>query len=70
MGVLSAAERGGRGYVPIRNKDKPLPEGEEGGWKRKLSKPPTPRGLVGLPDQWDMHMEKWRKGRSPVEPRR
>ena len=27
---------------------KPLPEGEEGGWKRKLPRPPTPRGLVGL----------------------
>ena len=29
-------------------KGKPFPEGEEGGWKRKLPKPPTPRGLVGL----------------------
>ena len=46
MGPLSAGERGGQGYVPIRNEDKPLPEGEEGGWKRKRSKPPTPRGLV------------------------
>ena len=48
MGLLSAGERGGQGYVPIRNEDKPLPEGEEGGWKRKLSAPPTPRGLVGF----------------------
>ena len=30
MGWLSAGERGGQGYVPIRNEDKPLPEGEEG----------------------------------------
>ena len=48
MEPLSAGERGGQGYVPIRNEDKPLPEGEEGGWKRKRSKPPRPRGLVGL----------------------
>ena len=51
MGGLSAGERGGQGYVPIRNEDKPLPEGEEGGWKRKLPAPPTPRGLVGLSRQ-------------------
>ena len=53
MWSLSAGERGGQGYVPIRNEDKPLPEGEEGGWKRKLPKPPTPRGLVGFcPNHW------------------
>ena len=26
MGPLSAGERGGQGYVPIRNEDKPLAE--------------------------------------------
>jgi hypothetical protein len=26
----------------------PSPKGKKGGWKRKLPKPPTPRGLVGL----------------------
>eukprot|EP00959_Pyramimonas_sp_CCMP1952_P472508 9500148-Pyramimonas_sp.AAC.1 len=31
-----------------RGRGKPLPEVDEGGWKKKLSKPPTPRGLVGL----------------------
>ena len=35
MGPLSAGERGGQGYVPIRNEDKPLPEGEEGCWKEE-----------------------------------
>ena len=39
----SRSRGGGRG------RGKPLPEGEEGGWKRKLLKPPTPRGLVGFP---------------------
>ena len=34
------ASRHGGGL--IGNSDKPLPEGEEGGWKRKRSKPPTP----------------------------
>ena len=38
----------GRGCLLIGNSDKPFPEGEEGGWKRKLPRPPTPRGLVGL----------------------
>ena len=38
----------GRGCLLIGNSDKPLPEREERGWKRKLSRPPTPRGLVGL----------------------
>ena len=32
----------GRGCLLIGNSDKPLPEGEEGGWKRNLSKPLTP----------------------------
>ena len=31
-----------------RSSDIPLPDGKEGGWKRKRSKPPAPRGLVGL----------------------
>eukprot|EP00959_Pyramimonas_sp_CCMP1952_P310482 6498034-Pyramimonas_sp.AAC.1 len=26
----------------------PSPKGKRDGWKRKRSKPPTPRGLVGL----------------------
>eukprot|EP00959_Pyramimonas_sp_CCMP1952_P218569 4571233-Pyramimonas_sp.AAC.1 len=26
----------------------PYPKGKNQGWKRELSKPPTPRGLVGL----------------------
>ena len=38
----------GRGCLLIGNSDKPLPEGEEGGWKRKLPKPPPPKGLVGF----------------------
>ena len=38
----SRSRGGGRG------RGKPLPEGEEGGWKRKLPRPPTPRGLVGV----------------------
>ena len=54
MEVLSAGERGGQGYVPIRNEDKPLPEGEVGGWKRKRPRLPTPRGLVGLDMIWMM----------------
>ena len=32
----------------VRGRGKPFPEGEEGGSKRKFSKPPTPRGLVGF----------------------
>ena len=32
----------GRGCLLIGNSDKPLPEGEEGGWKMNLSKPLTP----------------------------
>ena len=31
-----------------RGRGNPLPDGEEGGWKRKRSRPPTPRGLVGF----------------------
>ena len=32
----------GRGCLLIGNSDKPFPEGEEGGWNRNISKPPTP----------------------------
>ena len=32
----------GRGCLLIGNSDKPFPEGEEGRWKRNLSKPLTP----------------------------
>ena len=32
----------------FRGRGKLLPEGPEGGWKRKLSQPPPPKGLVGL----------------------
>ena len=32
----------GRGCLLIGNSDKPLPEGEEEGWKRNLPKPLTP----------------------------
>jgi len=32
----------------VGGRGKPLPKGEEGGWKRKLPRPPTPRGLVGF----------------------
>ena len=32
----------GRGCLLIGNSGKPLPEGEEGVWKRKLARPPTP----------------------------
>ena len=42
----SRSRGGGRG------RGKPLPEGEEGGWKRKLPRPPTPRGLVGFLVCW------------------
>ena len=59
MGWLSAGERGGRGYVPIRNEDKPLPRAGEGGGfgreKTKFAKPPTPRGLVGFTLSGDLY---------------
>ena len=32
----------------VRERGKPIPEGEEGSWKRKRSRPLTPSGLVGL----------------------
>ena len=32
----------------VRGRGEPLPEGEEGSWKRKRPRPLTPRGLVGV----------------------
>ena len=60
MEVLSAGERGGQGYVPIRNEDKPLPRaGEEGVVVIVLTEDRetsvdhlSPRGLVGFRWPW------------------
>ena len=51
-----------------RGRGKPLPEGEEGGWKRKLPKPLTPRGLVGFEDQAWLSQTEFAHGRSHQAP--
>eukprot|EP00959_Pyramimonas_sp_CCMP1952_P173070 3616799-Pyramimonas_sp.AAC.1 len=38
----------GSGCMLMGNSGAPLFEGKDGGWKRKLPRPPTPRGLVGF----------------------